>query len=69
MTQHRRAIPAFADGNALNDRQRLIKAWGGALISAAAHSPRMAGNYHYISIAYGRNGRLGLPLCQPVRHP
>jgi hypothetical protein len=34
MTQHRRAIAAFADGNALNDWQRSSKARGGALISA-----------------------------------
>jgi hypothetical protein len=69
MTQHRRAIAAFADGNALNDWQRSSKAQGGALISAAPHSSPIASNYYDISIAYGRSGRLGLPHCQPVRRP
>jgi len=34
MTQHRRAVAAFADGDALNDWQRSSKARGRALISA-----------------------------------
>lgn len=75
ITQHRRAIAAFADGNALNGWQRSSKAWGGALISAALNPPRMERNYYDISMVYRGMagevchfaGRSGAPKFCPWR--
>ena len=69
MTQHRRAIAAFADGNALIGWPRSSKAGGRAFISAVLLSSRAVSNYYYISMFYRGCSRQDRPLCQPVRRP
>src|SRR5882724_7428247 len=66
MTQHRRAIAAFADGRCA---KRLAEIKQGAGPPQSPHSFRMADNYCYISMVYRGVAGEGRPLCQPVRRP
>src|SRR5260370_6898180 len=69
MTQHRRAIAAFADGNALIGWRRSSKAGGRPFISAVLLSSRAGSNYYDISLFYRRCSRQDPPPSLPVPRP